>query len=70
MKKTPGNVPEVSSRTMASLRTMVQVRRIALRLRATAERELAERPETLDYGLLVLHLLPPPVHGTWVYTKW
>src|SRR5687768_13983976 len=40
---------------------MVQVRRVALLLWATAERELAERPEALNYGLLVLHFLPPPM---------
>ena len=40
---------------------MVQVRGVARLLRATAERELAQRPETLNYGLLVLHLQPPPV---------
>ena len=61
-KKTPGR-RALRSLHFASdrLRTMVQVRRVALLLWATAERELAERPEALNYGLLVLHLLPPPV---------
>ena len=49
---------------------MIQVRRVAAQLRAAAERELAERPEALNSRLLVLHLLPPPEQGTWVYTKW
>ena len=49
---------------------MTQVRRVAAQLSATAERELAERSEALNSRLLVLHLLPPPEQGTWVYTKW
>ena len=50
---------------------MVQVRRVALLLRAAAERQLAERPKALNYGLLVLHFLPPPVQGkAWMYTKY
>jgi hypothetical protein len=50
---------------------MVQIRRVALLLRATAERQLAKRPEALNYGLLVLHFLPPPVQEKpWVYTKY
>src|SRR5688572_5256679 len=50
---------------------MVQVRRVALLLWATAERQLAERPKALNYGLLVLHLLPPPVQEKpRVYTKY
>ena len=40
---------------------MVQVRRVARLFWATAERELTERPEALNYWLLVLHFLPPPV---------
>ena len=48
---------------------MVQVRCVASQLGTTAQRELAERPKTLNSGLFVLHFLPPPVHGTWVYTK-
>ena len=52
------------------LRTVIQVRRVAAQLSATAERELAERPEALNSRLLILHFLPPPEQGTWVYTKW
>ena len=63
-------VPGVSWCFDGDLRTVIQGRRVAAQLSATAERELAERSEALNSRLLVLHLLPPPEQGTWVYTKW
>ena len=70
-KKTPGHVSLGSLRASdGDLRTVIQVRGVAAQLRSTAERELAERSEALNSRLLVLHLLPPPKQGTWVYTKW
>ena len=66
MKKTPGLIALGSLHASdGDLRTVIQVRRVAAQLSATAERELAERSEALNNRLLVLHLLPPPNQGTW-----
>jgi hypothetical protein len=54
----------------SDLRTMVQVRRVAAQLSATAERELAERSEALNNRLLVLHLPTSPESRNLAYTKW
>jgi len=37
------------------LRAMIQVRSVAWRVLTSAKRDLADRPETLNCGLLVLH---------------
>src|SRR6476661_128252 len=49
------------------LRTMIEVRSVARRVLTRAERDLADRPETLNCGLLVLHVhrLPEMVN-TWL----
>jgi hypothetical protein len=52
------------------LRTMIQVRSVARRVLASAKRDLADRPETLHCGLLVLHVnrLPQMVK-IWLYAS-
>src|SRR5690242_11347298 len=49
------------------LRAMIQVRSVARRVLTSAKRDLADRPETLNCGLLVLHVhrLPEMVN-TWL----
>jgi len=42
---------------------MIQVRSVARRVLTSAKRDLADRPETLNCGLLVLHNQSPPRNG-------
>ena len=45
------------------LRAVIQVRSVARLVRARAKRDLADRPETLNCRLLVLHSESPPRNG-------
>ena len=49
------------------LRAMIQVRSVARRVLTSAKRDLADRPETLNCGLLVLHANRlPEIVKTWL----
>jgi hypothetical protein len=68
----PRPQPRATARVIdvRELRAMIQVRSVARRVLTSAKRDLADRPETLNCRLLVLHVhrLPEMVN-TWLYAS-